>query len=355
MEALQNLFGLTQAEIVSAMSDMGLPDYRARQIYRWMYARGADGFEPMTDLPKPIRARLTDRFHIRHPTTRARHRSRDGTVKHLFELEGGETVEAVYIPEPSEPGSGLPPHRHTICLSTQVGCPLGCTFCFSGTVRFSRNLTVGEVLGQLVSVRNDLEPRPDRINVVFMGMGEPLLNSAAVLAAIAIMTDPEALAISPRRITVSTAGLAGELEEFARKAPPVGLAVSLHATTDETRGRIMPINRKYGIEELMETVRRLPLPRRRKITFEYVLLGGVNDSERDARRLGRLLREVKSKVNLLSYNPWPGSPHRPSTPEATERFMEILVEAGYTVSLRRSRGDDILAACGQLAASPLSY
>jgi 23S rRNA (adenine2503-C2)-methyltransferase len=349
MEAKPNLFGLTRTDMIRAISGMDLPAYRGRQIYRWMYARGVDRFDQMTDLPKAVRTGLSERFEIRRPSIRRRHRSLDGTVKYLFSLEDGGSVEAVYIPESD---SGQKPHRHTICLSTQIGCPLGCTFCYSGTVRFSRNLSAGEVLGQLVSVRNELDPRPSRVNVVFMGMGEPLLNSQAVLAAIAIMSDPEALAISPRRITVSTAGLVGELEEFTRKAPPVGLAVSLHATTDETRGRIMPINRKHGLDELMEAVRRLPLPRRRKITFEYVLLKGVNDSEKDARRLGRLLRGVKSKVNVISYNSWPGSPHQSSTPEATERFIQILIGAGYTVSLRRSRGDDILAACGQLVGGP---
>jgi 23S rRNA (adenine2503-C2)-methyltransferase len=239
--------------------------------------------------------------------------------------------------------------RHTVCLSTQVGCPLRCSFCYSGTVPFSRNLSAAEVIGQFLSVTQDLDPQPSRVNVVFMGMGEPLLNLQTVLRSLDILTDPDAFAVSPRRITVSTAGLARELDEFARKAPPVGLAVSLHGTTNEIRGGLMPINRKYRLEELLETVRGLPLPRRRKITFEYVLLGGENDGEEDARRLARLLKGIKSKVNLIPHNPWPGSPHRPSSPEATERFFRILVGKGYTVSLRRSRGDDILAACGQLA------
>jgi 23S rRNA (adenine2503-C2)-methyltransferase len=188
-----------------------------------------------------------------------------------------------------------------------------------------------------------------RVNVVFMGMGEPLLNSEAVLSSLAVLTDPDGFAVSPRRITVSTAGLAAELERFAEMAPPVGLAVSLHATTDEARDRLMPINRKYPLGELLAAARRLPLPKRRKITFEYVLLGGENDSESDARRLARLLGGIPAKVNLIAYNPWPGSPHRASTNEATDRFLGILAEAGFTAGLRRSRGDDILAACGQLA------
>jgi 23S rRNA (adenine2503-C2)-methyltransferase len=182
-----------------------------------------------------------------------------------------------------------------------------------------------------------------------MGMGEPLLNSEAVLESLQILTDPDGFAVSPRRVTVSTAGLAEELVRFAERAPAVGLAVSLHATTNETRGRIMPINKKYPLERVLEAARQLPLPRRRKITFEYVLLGGENDSEADARRLARLLRGLKAKVNLIAYNPWPGSPHRASTENAAGRFVKVLSDAGYSASLRRSRGDDILAACGQLA------
>lgn len=332
------------------VSGKGFSAYRGRQIYRWIYWRAVTEFEEMTDLPLNLRGKLEEQFVVHYPATAARQRSRDGTVKYLFSLGDGKTVEAVYIPDRcSSPGSKEAPSRHTLCLSTQVGCPLGCTFCFSGTVAFSRNLTAGEILGQFLRVKKDLDPTPSRINVVFMGMGEPLLNSGAVLTSLEILTAPDGFAVSPRRVTVSTAGPTRELEEFARKAPPVGLAVSLHATTNETRGRIMPINRKYPLETLMETVRHLPLPRRRRITFEYVLLGGENDSAEDAERLASLLRGARGKVNLINYNPWPGSPHRPSSPKATERFMQILLERGLTASLRRSRGDDILAACGQLA------
>ncbi|MGH9336637.1 MAG: 23S rRNA (adenine(2503)-C(2))-methyltransferase RlmN, partial [Vicinamibacteria bacterium] len=239
--------------------------------------------------------------------------------------------------------------RHTFCLSTQVGCPLKCSFCFSGTIPFERNLTAGEILGQLLIARAALAEPPARSNIVFMGMGEPLLNSESVLKALSILTDDEAFSVSPRRITVSTAGMAAEIGRFAEKAPPVGLAISLHATTDELRDRVMPINRKHPLEELLAAARALPLPKRRRITFEYVLLGGENDTPEDARRLAQLLRGIRAKVNLITYNPWPGSPHGRSTSEATARFLQILMDAGLTASVRRSRGDDVLAACGQLA------
>ncbi|HEY7817202.1 MAG TPA: 23S rRNA (adenine(2503)-C(2))-methyltransferase RlmN, partial [Vicinamibacteria bacterium] len=230
-----NLFGLERSEIERAMLDRGLPAFRGRQIYRALYARGADSFESMTELPKALRADLARDFEIRRPRPASKHVSRDGTVKHLVELEDGRRVECVDIPEPG---------RRTFCLSTQVGCPLKCSFCFSGTIRFERNLTAGEIVGQLLIARGALATPPTRTNVVFMGMGEPLLNSDAVLKALRILSDDEAFSISPRRITVSTAGMADEMARFAAEAPPVGLAISLHATTNEIRDRVMPINRK---------------------------------------------------------------------------------------------------------------
>ncbi len=348
MDEKRNLFGLTRKELESCAVELGLPAFRGRQLYRWIYSKSATELGSMTDLPRALRNQLAEEFVVHPPGLLSQHRSKDGTVKFLFSLEGGHKVETVYIPDHTE-DDGEKRARHTICLSTQVGCPLKCTFCFSGTVPFARNLTVGEILGQFGAVRNALLSATSRLNVVFMGMGEPLLNSEAVLGSLDVLTDPDGFAVSPRRITVSTAGLAQELERFVASSPPVGLAISLHATTNDSRDRMMPINRKHPLEELLATARRLPLPRRRKITFEYVLLGGENDSEEDAQRLARLLRGVKAKVNLISYNPWPGSPHQASNAQATERFVAILAAAGYTVNLRRSRGDDILAACGQLA------
>jgi 23S rRNA (adenine2503-C2)-methyltransferase len=315
-----------------------------------MYARGVEDFGAMNNLPKEVRRQLRDKFVIETPEVADRKCSQDGTAKYLLSLEDGRTIEAVCIPDPPrESESSPPPARVTVCLSTQVGCPLACTFCCSGTIPFSRNLSVGEVLAQFLAVTRELDPAPNRVNVVYMGMGEPLLNADVVLRSLSVLTDPDGFSVSPRRVTVSTAGLVPQMEIFFRQAPKVGLAVSLHAPQDGIRGRIMPINRKYPLGQLMETIRRLPLPRRRRITFEYVLLGGENDTGKDARELARLLRGTRAKVNLIAYNPWPGSPHRPSTPASTDHFMRILVEKGYTVSLRRSRGGDVLAACGQLA------
>lgn len=335
-----NLFGLSRQALEKVASSAGLPAFRGRQIYRSIYARGADSFDEMTDLSRTLRDELGREHEIRRPTISDRHVSSDGTIKYQLSLYDGRRVETVYIPDGD---------RHTFCLSTQVGCPLKCTFCFSGTIPFERNLEPGEILGQFLLARNALPVPPARSNIVFMGMGEPLLNTEGVLAALEIFTDDDALAVSPRRITVSTAGLIDELERFADEAPTVGLAISLHATSNVDRDRIMPINKKHPIEELIAAAKRLPLPKRRRITFEYVLLGGENDRVEDARRLATLLEGVKAKVNLIAYNPWPGAPHARTTHRATERFMDVLTESGLTVSLRRSRGDDVLAACGQLA------
>jgi 23S rRNA (adenine2503-C2)-methyltransferase len=335
-----NLFGLERAELERLMLERGLPAFRGRQIYRALYARGVGSFEEMTDLAKPLRDELARDYVIERPRVASRHVSQDGTVKHFVALGDGRNVECVYIPDAT---------RHTFCLSTQVGCPLKCSFCFSGTIRFERNLSAGEILGQFLLAREALAEPPGRSNIVFMGMGEPLLNSEEVLKALRVLTDDEAFSVSPRRITVSTAGMAEELARFASKAPPVGIAISLHATTNELRDRVMPVNRKHPLDELLAAARALPLPKRRRITFEYVLLGEENDRPEDARRLASLLRGIKAKVNLINYNPWPGAPHARSTPEASSRFLEILADSGLTASLRRSRGDDVLAACGQLA------
>jgi 23S rRNA (adenine2503-C2)-methyltransferase len=338
-----NLFGLERHELEREMTGRGLPAFRGRQIYRALYARGVGSFDEMSDLSRALREDLSRHYEIARPSVETRYESVDGTVKHLVALADGRNVECVYIPETH------PRPRHTFCLSTQVGCPLKCSFCFSGTVRFERNLSAGEILGQFLAARAALSEPPPRSNIVFMGMGEPLLNSEAVQKAIRILADDEAFSVSPRRITVSTSGITDELLRFAESAPAVGLAISLHAPTDELRSRIMPINRKHPLEELLAAARRLPLPKRRRITFEYVLLGEENDSPEDAQKLAALLQGVKAKVNLISYNPWPGAPHRRSTRERTDRFLQILADRGLTASLRRSRGDDVLAACGQLA------
>ena len=337
-----NLVGLTSSELEREMVCRGLPAYRGRQIYRWLYATPVENFDAMTDLPLVVREQLKSDFVLRRPNVGRRQIGSDGTIKFLFDLRDGSNVETVYIPEGE---------RHTFCLSTQVGCPLKCSFCFSGKVRFERNLECGEIISQFMAAKNSLSISPTRSNIVFMGMGEPLLNFDAVVKSIQILTDAQGLGISPRRITLSTAGLVDEIRRFAETAPAVGIAISLHATTNKLRERIMPVNKNNPIEELIKMARDLPLPRRRRVTFEYVLLGGENDSILDAKQLVSLLQGVKAKVNLIAYNPWPSSPHRRSTKKSTENFLEVLMNSGMTVSLRRSRGDDILAACGQLANS----
>lgn len=337
---MANLFGLTRPSLEREMEALDLPAFRGRQLFRWIYRRRVTAFEAMSDLPKHLRERLGREHSIAPPGIAARHRSEDGTVKYRLGLDDGESIETVFIPEG---------RRSTFCLSTQVGCPLKCSFCFTGTMGLARNLTTAEILGQFMVATGDRPHIPERSNIVFMGMGEPLLNRGAVTEALEVLTHEDGFAVSPRRITLSTVGLPAELERFVETAPNVGLAISLHATTDALRDRIMPVNRAHPIEDVLETARRLPLPRRRRITFEYVLLRGENDHPSDARRLAELLEGMRAKINLIAYNPWPGSPHERSTRDATEGFTKVLVDAGLTVSLRRSRGDDVLAACGQLA------
>ena len=341
----KNLFGLSLSDLLAEIKVRELPSYRAKQLYSSLYARGVSTLDDMTDLPLELRSDLAESFEIRHLSLGDRHMSSDGTLKYSFVLEDGNSVETVYIPEERDEQ----PDRHTFCLSTQIGCPLKCTFCFSGTVAFQRNLSVGEILGQFQEARCRLPKLPTRSNIVFMGMGEPMLNSEAVQRSLEILIDPDAFAVSPQRITVSTAGLAEELESFAESVPKVGLAISLHATRDSVRDRLMPINRKYSIQALIEAARRLPLSRRRSLTFEYTLLGGENDTEGDAHRLAKLLTGLYAKVNLIEFNPWPGTFHKRSDRQAMKRFAEILKTAGVNVNFRRSRGDDVLAACGQLA------
>ena len=288
---MKNLFGLTRAELEAEIESLGRPAYRGRQVYRWIYARGVNDFEAMTDLSRELRNELAAAYTLTKPAIAERHVSRDGTIKFLLALSDGRNVETVYIPDGE---------RHTFCLSTQVGCPLKCTFCFSGTIRFERNLEPGEILAQFMLARHELPELPARSNIVFMGMGEPLLNSDGVLSALDVLTDEDALAVSPHRITVSTAGLVDELERFSSKAPLVGLAISLHATTNAVRDRVMPINRKHPIEELIAASRALPRARRRRITFEYVLLGGENDTPADAEAARDSTRRRQSERSTSS-------------------------------------------------------
>jgi 23S rRNA (adenine2503-C2)-methyltransferase len=363
--AKPSLAGKTRAELAAALADAGVPPaqrrMRVQQLWHWIYVRGATSFEAMTNVSKELRATLEERFTLVRPTVVAEQVSVDGTRKWLLRLPGENPrgpphdIECVYIPETG---------RGTLCISSQVGCTLTCSFCHTGTQRLVRNLTAGEIVGQIMVARDRLGDWPGArapdggvvptdggrfvTNIVMMGMGEPLYNFEAVRDALQVVADNEGIAISKRKITVSTSGV---VPNIARCGDEIGvmLAVSLHAVRNDLRDELVPLNRKYPIEELLEACRTYPgLTNARRITFEYVMLRGVNDSLADARHLVRLLAGIPAKINLIPFNPWPGSRHECSGWETIERFSEIVFNAGYSAPVRTPRGRDILAACGQL-------
>ncbi|GIX13380.1 MAG: dual-specificity RNA methyltransferase RlmN [Paracoccaceae bacterium] len=345
-----NLIGMPRDALARALAGAGVPAgqlrMRAGQIWHWLYVRGAGDFAEMTNLAKPLRARLAECFRLDRPRVVTRQISADGTRKYLMRIDGGHEVETVYIPDED---------RGTLCISSQVGCTLTCSFCHTGTQRLVRNLTAAEIVGQILVARDDLQDwghRPDgrrRItNIVLMGMGEPLYNFEAVRDAMRIAMDGEGISLSRRRITLSTSGV---VPMIARAGEEIGclLAISLHATTDEVRDRLVPINRKWNIAQLIEACRSYPrLSNAERITFEYVMLKGVNDSDEDARRLVRLIAGIPAKINLIPFNPWPGAPYQRSDWDRIEAFAEIVNRAGYASPVRTPRGEDIMAACGQL-------
>ncbi|ABL70592.1 MULTISPECIES: dual-specificity RNA methyltransferase RlmN [Paracoccus] len=349
----RNLVGLTREQLHEALIQAGTPERQARmrvgQIWQWIYHWGVRDFAQMTNLAKDYRALLAENFEIALPEIVTRQISADGTRKYLLRISGGHEVETVYIPEEN---------RGTLCISSQVGCTLTCSFCHTGTQKLVRNLTAGEIVGQVMVARDDLGewPKPGApkdetrlvSNVVLMGMGEPLYNFDNVRDAMKVVMDGEGISLSRRRITLSTSGI---VPEIAKTAEEIGclLAVSFHATTDETRDKLVPVNRKWNIETLLNALREYPrLSNSERITFEYVMLDGVNDSDEDARRLVRLIRGIPAKVNLIPFNEWPGSPYRRSGWERIEAFADIVHKAGYASPIRTPRGEDIMAACGQL-------
>ncbi len=338
------LFDHDLAGLESFFRGMGERPFRARQVMHWVYKRGVTDFRAMTDLSAALRRRLEQAATLTLPRVVREQVSRDGTVKLLLELADGERVETVLMPEG---------HKVTQCVSTQVGCAMGCAFCRTGTLGLRRHLTAGEIVAQVVVGQRRAGPDRRITNVVFMGMGEPLHNLDNVLRAFRILSDDHGFNITRRRLTISTAGLADRIRRLPAEVLP-SLAVSLNATTDETRDRIMPVNRRFPIAELLEALRDRPLPPRARYTIEYVLLGGVNDTPGDARRLVRLLSHLRCKVNLIAYNPHPESPFRRPDPDRVEAFRRYLLEKNFTATLRRSRGEDILAACGQLKADEAS-
>ncbi len=334
-----SLKDLSLKEMEAFIVSLGEKPFRAIQVARWVYGKGVRSFEEMTNLSRPFRKRLEEAARITYLVPAEVHASEDGTKKYRFVLADGEAVESVLLPEKD---------HFTLCISSQVGCALGCRFCLTGTRGWVRNLKPSEILDQVISVRASLPPEQKLTNLVLMGMGEPLLNFSHVLQALEILRSPLGLQFSNRRITLSTAGILPEMTTLLSRRNFVKLAISLNASSDEQRSELMPVNRKYPLKDLLAACRRIPLPNRERITFEYVLIAGVNDSAEDAKRLAQLLKGIRAKVNLIAYNEHPGSPFRRPAEETVEKFREILLDKGFTAMLRQSKGGDILAACGQL-------
>ena len=350
-----NLVGLTRAKLRDVLIENGTPEKQAKmrvnQIWQWIYQWGVRDFNVMTNLSKAYRAELAEKFVIEIPEMVSKQVSADGTRKYLVKIAGGHEVEVVYIPETD---------RGTLCVSSQVGCTLTCSFCHTGTQKLVRNLTAGEIVGQVMMARDDLGEWPEPgvgtgesgprmlSNIVLMGMGEPLYNFDNVRDAMKIAMDNEGISLSRRRITLSTSGV---VPEIAKTAEEIGcmLAISFHATTDEVRDKLVPINKRWNIEELLAALKAYPsLSNSERITFEYVMLKDVNDTDEDARRLVRLISGIPAKINLIPFNEWPGSPYERSDWERIEKFADIIYKAGYASPIRTPRGEDIMAACGQL-------
>jgi 23S rRNA (adenine2503-C2)-methyltransferase len=334
-----DLAALERDELETLVVRLGAEPFHARQIYRWIHRRGVTEPGSMTDLSRGLRGRLEAETRVLTPRVVGRDVSSDGTTKFLLALEDGRRIESVFIPDTP---------AQTFCVSTQVGCAMRCGFCLTGKMGMVRNLAAGEIVGQVRVLAAELGLLDTRFNVVLMGMGEPLHNYDETMKALRMLADEHGFGLSPRRVTLSTVGVLPALERLATEPFMPNLAVSLHATTEELRDALVPVNRKYGLADLIEACRRFPVKRRDRITFEYVLLDGVNDSPDDARRLVRLLDGVRAKVNLLPLNEAPGIPFRRPSDERVNRFAKILADRGVTVSVRKSRGRDIRAACGQL-------
>lgn len=348
-----NLVGMTRAVMHAALIEAGTPEKQAKmrvgQIWQWLYHWGVRDFAQMTNLAKDYRAMLAETFVIALPEVVTKQVSEDGTRKYLVRIAGGHEVEVVYIPETD---------RGTLCISSQVGCTLTCSFCHTGTQKLVRNLTTAEIIGQVMLARDDLGEWPIQgapkneirllSNVVLMGMGEPLYNFENVRDAMKIAMDPDGIQLSRRRITLSTSGV---VPEIARTAQEIGcqLAISFHATTDEVRDKLVPINKRWPLADLLEVLRSYPkVSNSERITFEYVMLDGVNDSDADAHRLVKLIDGIPAKINLIPFNEWPGAPYKRSSNNRIRAFADIIYKAGYASPIRKPRGEDIMAACGQL-------
>jgi 23S rRNA (adenine2503-C2)-methyltransferase len=333
------LADLTRAETEAAVATLSVPAYHGRQIFAWIHARGVTDFTEMTDLSRTLRDQLAASFVVNTPALERVDASSDGTTKFLLRLGDGRHIESVYIPDTP---------AQTFCISTQVGCAMACAFCLTGKMGLIRNLTAGEIAGQVRVLAHHTGLAASAFNIVLMGMGEPLHNYDATIKALRIVADEQGLGVHPKRVTLSTVGLLPALERLKTESIMPNLAISLHATTDESRSALVPLNKRYDIEALMEACRQFPMSRRSRITFEYVLLENVNDAPDDARRLARLLNGLRAKVNLLPLNEAPGIPFRRPSDERVNTFAKILADRDVRVSVRKSRGRDIRAACGQL-------
>lgn len=339
------LIGADKARLTEAVRDLGERPFRIRQLWHWIYHRGVRSFEEMTSISRPVRANLAERYALDRPAPAEAQVSTDGTRKWLLRFPDASEAEMVFIPEED---------RGTLCISSQVGCTLNCRFCHTGTQPWVRNLSAGEIVGQLMLARDALDDWPsakeDRriTNIVLMGMGEPLYNYDNVAQAAGIMIDGDGIAVSRRKLTLSTAGVVPVMRQCGEELG-VNLAVSLHAVTDAIRGELVPLNRRYPIAELLDACRNYGgVNNARRITFEYVMLKGVNDSDADARELVRLLKDIPAKINLIPFNPWPGAPYECSSEKRIRAFMTICLDGGLTCTVRTPRGRDIMAACGQL-------
>jgi 23S rRNA (adenine2503-C2)-methyltransferase len=338
--AIINLVGADLEEIEDAVEELNEPRYRARQIYSGIYKRLFTSWDQFTELGKQLCEKLRDRYSINHLAAQHVFVSNDGTRRYLFEVSPKQRIESVFIPEE---------RRDTFCISTQVGCAVACLFCVTGRLPMLRNLMPGEIVGQILAMQADRGTSSKRLNIVIMGMGEPLNNYANVMQAIRLMTDEKGMSISPRRVTLSTSGIVPGIQRLAEEPVAPNLAISLNATTDHVRDLLMPINKKWNIATLLEACRKFPLAQRRRITFEYVLIENMNDSPEDARRLAGLLQGLRKKVNLIPLNMDPWIPLKASDMERVLAFQEILVGRHITVNIRRPRGGDVSAACGMLA------
>lgn len=345
MVAKRNLLDLNKAELESWLLEHGLKKYALNQILQWLYQKRVASFEEMTNISQSARALLAEHFEIGSLEVGARHHSSvDGSTKYLFKLKDGQSIESVLMPQRN---------RTTLCISSQVGCAMGCKFCRTAEMKLVRNLSQGEILGQILGIQSELPPGDRITNVVLMGMGEPLHNYETVVNALALMVDDFALGLSQRKITVSTVGLAPEIERFG-KDTGVKLALSLNATTEAGRKDIMPVTQKYSLERVIEACRKYALGSKHKVTFEYVMMEGVNDTLEDAKRIAKIGARVPCKINLIPYNEYPSSPFRRPTDESLRAFFKFLADKHFQVNIRYSKGLDVLAACGQLATDQLT-